>query len=448
MATLWKRKDRNCWAVDYRDATGKRIRLTAATREDAETLLAEKIKETKAAQPNVLALRDMTLKEYAERWTEQVKGELEEKTWRSYKQKLDRHVLPILGHVKVRELSVAPIARFLADKRKTRYGPGEGKLYSRTALRLMKAALSSVLTDAVELDGFLKSNPALAITSRKKRNRTGTSRPEVNAMTAKQRDAFLAHAHVREQQALLPYRLRMMWELRAKTGLRPEEAYGLHVGDVDLGSHTLRVERAVSLGKIKSTKTHERQAVDLSDDLARQLAPYLDYVEAEAVANNLPEPHWLFPGHPGGLVTEADERWHRDLFKQVLHAAQLPAFVPYDLRHTFTSLLLSGNVPLLYVSKMLGHSKPTTTLDHYAKWLPTDAQRFVNLLDTPLEKVGTTSWHQVDIIEEKDSEVVEEFGGPCRGRTYGPLIKSGKACFSKMLAIATVSPRYVANPTC
>ena len=424
MATIWKRKDRNCWAVDYRDATGKRIRLTAATREHAETLLAEKIKETKEAQPNVLALRDMTLKEYAERWAEQIKGELEEKTWRSYKQNLDHHVLPILGHFKVRELTVSPIARFLADKRKARYGPGEGKLYSRTALRLMKAALSSVLTDAVELDGLLKSNPALAITSRKKRNRTGTSRPEVNAMTAKQRDAFLAHAQVREQQGLLPYRLRMMWELRAKTGLRPEEAYGLHVGDVDLGSHTLRVERAVSLGKMKSTKTHERRAVDLSDDLARHLAPYLDYVQAEAVASNLPEPHWLFPGRPGGLVTEADERWHRDLFKQVLHAAQLPSFVPYDLRHTFASLLLSGNVPLLYVSKMLGHSKPTTTLDHYAKWLPTDAQRFVNLLDAPLEKVGTKSWHQVDIIEKQDAEVVEEFGGPCRGRTYGPLIKS------------------------
>ena len=424
MATIWKRKDRDVWAVDYRDATGKRIRLTAATREDAETLLAEKIKETKDEQPNVLALRDMTLKEYAERWAEQVKGELEEKTWRSYKQNLDRHVLPILGHVKVRELSVAPIARFLADKRKARYGPGEGKPYSRTALRLMKAALSSVLTDAVELDGLLKSNPALAITSRKKRNRTGTSRPEVNAMTAKQRDAFLAHAHVREQQALLPYRLRMMWELRAKTGLRPEEAYGLHFGDVDLGSNTLRVERAVSLGQIKSTKTHERRAVDLSDDLARHLAPYLDYVQAEGVANNLQDPLWLFPGRQDGLATEADERWHRDLFKQVLHAAQLPAFVPYDLRHTFASLLLSGNVPLLYVSKMLGHSKPTTTLDHYAKWLPSGEQRFVNLLDTQLEKVGTKTWHQVDIIGEKDAEVVEEFGGPCRGRTYGPLIKS------------------------
>jgi len=28
----------------------------------------------------------------------------------------------------------------------------------------------------------------------------------------------------------------------------------------------------------------------------------------------------------------------------------------------------------------------------------------------------------------KDSEVLEKFGGPCRGRTYGPLIKSQRVC--------------------
>ena len=34
------------------------------------------------------------------------------------------------------------------------------------------------------------------------------------------------------------------------------------------------------------------------------------------------------------------------------------------------------------------------------------------------------SWHQVDITEKEDVEVVEKFGGPCRGWTYSPLIKS------------------------
>ena len=82
------------------------------------------------------------------------------------------------------------------------------------------------------------------------------------------------------------------------------------------------------------------------------------------------------------------------------------------------------SVPLLYVSKQMGHAKATTTLDHYAKWLPSGEQRFVNVFDTQLEKAGTKTWHQVDITENADSEVIEKFGGPCRGRTYGPLIKS------------------------
>jgi integrase len=181
----------------------------------------------------------------------------------------------------------------------------------------------------------------------------------------------------------------VLWELRVNTGLRPEEAYGLHVGDIDLSANKIRIERAVSLGRMRDTKTHERQYIDLSDGLVSLLTEYVDFVKAEALAGNLSEPCWLFPGREGGLVTEADERWHRDLFKQVVSATQLPGFVPYNLRHTFASLLLSGNVPLLYVSKQLGHAKATTTLDHYAKWLPSGEQRFVNLLDTQLEKLGT-----------------------------------------------------------
>jgi len=183
--------------------------------------------------------------------------------------------------------------------------------------------------------------------------------------------------------------MRVMWELRAKSGVRPEEAYGLHLKDLDLESRTMRVERAVSLGQLKTTKTHEKRVVDLSDGLALLLADYADLVNAEAMAANQPEPYWLFASRTGGLVTERDERWHRDLFKHTLAAAKLPAFVPYDLRHTFASLLLSRNVPLLYVSKQLGHAKPTMTLDAYARWLPTTESRFVNVLDAELEKVGT-----------------------------------------------------------
>jgi hypothetical protein len=177
MATVWKRKDRDVWVVDYRANTGQRIRLTAPTRQEAEHLLADKIKEGREAQPLAGEMRDITLNDYAARWADRVKGELEEKTWRGYQQNLTYHVLPALGHLKVREITVSHVAHFLADKRKARYGKGEGTPYSRTALRLMKAALSTVLTDAVELDGVLKSNPALAICCTCRNNSGIPSRP-------------------------------------------------------------------------------------------------------------------------------------------------------------------------------------------------------------------------------------------------------------------------------
>ncbi|MEP6959012.1 MAG: tyrosine-type recombinase/integrase, partial [Nitrospirota bacterium] len=294
--------------------------LVIDDQEPIRSLLRAALEGAKEENPFAAEYQDLTLREYVPIFLERVKGELEEKTWRCYKQNLDHHVVPNLGAVKVCKMTVWHVSKFLAAKRKARYGAKnglEGKLYSKTALRLMKAALSSLLTDAVEVDGFLKTNPALAVTSRKKRNRSKTSDPEVRAMPWAQRDAFLSHALIREQPGLLPFRLRVMWEVRARTGLRPEEAYALHTGDIDLQSKLLRVNWAVSYGQLKSSKTKgSTRMVELSEGVASLLADYVDFVKAEAVAGNRPEPFWLFPGRSGGLVTEADERWHRGLFRQ------------------------------------------------------------------------------------------------------------------------------------
>jgi integrase len=82
----------------------------------------------------------------------------------------------------------------------------------------------------------------------------------------------------------------VLWELRVNTGLRQEEAYGLHVGDIDLNANKIRIERAVSLGRMKDTKTHERQYIDLSDGLVSLLTEYVDFVKAEALLAIFPNP--------------------------------------------------------------------------------------------------------------------------------------------------------------
>jgi hypothetical protein len=54
VAKIWKRKSRDTWTVDYRDASGVRRRLTAKSREEVENLLSgegQGVSPGRAARP-------------------------------------------------------------------------------------------------------------------------------------------------------------------------------------------------------------------------------------------------------------------------------------------------------------------------------------------------------------------------------------------------------------
>jgi len=44
--------------------------------------------------------------------------------------------------------------------------------------------------------------------------------------------------------------------------------------------------------------------------------------------------------------------------------------VPYDLRHTYATLLLMAHQSPGYVQKQLGHSSISITMDIYCHWIP------------------------------------------------------------------------------
>ncbi len=56
----------------------------------------------------------------------------------------------------------------------------------------------------------------------------------------------------------------------------------------------------------------------------------------------------------------------RSDFNRTLDLAELTRIRFHDLRHTAASLLLNNNVPVIVVSKILGHTRPSVTLDIYA----------------------------------------------------------------------------------
>ena len=57
-------------------------------------------------------------------------------------------------------------------------------------------------------------------------------------------------------------------------------------------------------------------------------------------------------------------------FKRLLKESGLPSIRFHDLRHTTASLLLNQGIPVINVSRMLGHSKPSITMDVYGHLIP------------------------------------------------------------------------------
>jgi len=420
MASIRRRRRarRDVWFVDYRDARGVRHRLTAPTKEAAQSLLGEKLRERQ--HPGLLTSdRELTLADYATRWLATVETEIRPRTLMSYRQLFKLHILPAFGRIRLRELSRGMIKAFLARKRQAGL--------SKNSVRLIRASLSVMLSDAAD-DGILLANPALNL------GRRGRSRPDkltasdrtrnIRPLSQQQLGLFLAAA-----QAHTPV-YATLFLLLAHTGLRPGEAFALQWPDVDLTERRIRVERAWSAGRIDTPKTGTGRTVDMSEVLAKALRRLQLERNREKLEHGWDElPPWVFCTEAG---TTLDGSRVRKNFGLALKEAGFTGFRIYDLRHTFASLLLAQGAPITYVAAQLGHSRPTTTLQWYAHWIPGGRERFVDGIagPKPRKRERRPEAHGHRLGTKRDSgapdapEAPEMIGGPSRTRTLDPLIKS------------------------
>ena len=310
----------------------------------------------------------VTFGDYSEMWLGAAKGSLASKTHANYGQLLALYILPTLKECPIVSLTWGRIKTLLTVKQQ------EG--LSLNSVRLIRAVVSTILTDAAE-EGIIPINPVLG--QRRKRRASQVNIPEVHPFSWEQKQLFEAKLEDMERAGALSPAYAMLLRVYLMTGMRPGEGRALQSGDIDFHGKRIRVERSATLdGLIKNTKTGETRWIDLSDGVLERLKGYLTWRKAEAIALGC-ENAWLFPSQSGTLL---DESHVIRAFHRVLDAAGLPRFRVYDLRHTFASLLLSSNVPLLYVSHQLGHTKPTITLKYYARWIPSGQVHRVNVLDT------------------------------------------------------------------
>jgi integrase len=282
------------------------------------------------------------LAEFAEEWWKlYARPNLADSTLRLYATLLNRHALPRLGRYRLRELTPAVIMRFRAELELERVGP--------EAIRKTMAIVQGMLQRAVEWDR-IESNPA-KVARKPRAVRQRAVRPPTPQAVEEMRH-FLVERD-RFPDAVLVCVL-------AYAGLRPGEALALtwwHVRE-----RTLLVERALSDGELKGQKTERPpRAVDLLQPLAEDLAEL-------RILRGQPGPETLvFPNSSGKPWRDHDWRnWRKRVYKPAAMAIRLGSARPYDLRHSFASLMIhEGRLSPVEIAEQLGHS-PATCLSNYA----------------------------------------------------------------------------------
>ena len=96
--------------------------------------------------------------------------------------------------------------------------------------------------------------------------------------------------------------------------------------------------------------------------------------------------HWIdmdlvFPNSLGKPRNASNIRLE---FNQVLDRAGIPRIRFHDLRHTAASILLNHKIPVIVVSRILGHSRPSVTLDLYGHVLCDMQDEAVNVMENAL----------------------------------------------------------------
>ena len=88
---------------------------------------------------------------------------------------------------------------------------------------------------------------------------------------------------------------------------------------------------------------------------------------------------FLFPAPAGGASKY--HNWRKRVWTPAIGSLGLTGFRFHDLRNTHASWLIDQGVDIVKVSKRLGHSRPSTTVNIYAHLIDVDESEIIDTLE-------------------------------------------------------------------
>ena len=369
MASIHEEKDENgkttSYYVSYRfkNRSGKikqSIKRGFRKKKDAENFKREV--ETDYYNNQVKVTDSMTVSELMDEWEKsltkrQSMGDLATNTINGYRVNI-RHIKDGIGNIKLSDLTTESIEDFyLAKYESGNYRTGEA--LSATSIRYIHTNLRNALAFAVQKH-FTKYNPAVGAT-------------KVTKQLKKPRICSLEEID-RINQHTLGTELEMPVYLALSLGLRRGEALGLKWERIDFETKTIFIEEQWALGPdgyafVRLKSNYSQRPLPFNEEVAKKLlAVKATQDELKKDPDNRYFDHGLVCCQQNGLPIRPE--YMSQAFSRMIDKLNIPSLRFHDLRHTFASRALSKGVPLLIVSRMLGHASISITADIYGH--PTD----------------------------------------------------------------------------
>lgn len=279
------------------------------------------------------------------------------RTLESYRQLIDGHIVPAIGHVRLARLQPEHVEQLHAAILAKGLSPATALRAHRVLARALRVA---------EQRGRVARNVATLVDA------PTASRPASgDALTVEEVRKVLVAARKRRNGA--------RWAVALGLGLRQSEALALRWSDLDLDAGALTVNRTLQrvtgqglvFAEPKTERSRRRIAVP---------QPLVDLLKAHRTAQLAERlragDHWqdgdLLFAQPNGRPIDRHSDW--DAWRTLLGDAGVRLVRLHDARHSAATVLLALGVPVRVVADMLGHSQTRVTQDVYQHVTPALAQ--------------------------------------------------------------------------
>lgn len=333
--------------------TGKRVKtsITGRTRKEVN-------QKAKHAQLDFLSNGSTikrkvvikTFKELSHLWLETYKLTVKPQTYDATVTRLNRHIMPTLGNMKVDKITASDIQMLI--NRLSKY------YVNYTAVR---SVIRKVLQQGVLL-GLIDYNSARdIILPRKQQN----AKKKVKFIDPSDLKSFLEHLETSQHKRYNLYFDAVLYQLLLSTGLRIGEACALEWGDIDLENGTIAINKTYNknLKFLSTAKTQSGNRVVSVDKKTlrslklyqmrqRQLFNEVGARVSEVVFATPTRKYFNASVRQSALDTRCKE-------------AGIERFTFHAFRHTHASLLLNAGISYKELQYRLGHANISMTLDTY-----------------------------------------------------------------------------------